>query len=150
MPRLSIAQRLALLVATVALVMTVAICLLSYFKGRAVLTDHELVDLGDETNLRMFEVREEFRYLTREVRDGAAALPRPTEARSIAAHVRTPEFDKALHGVLQRLVDHADERSRQSQWNWVTRDIYLEVYCLSETPDGATRPLRALRRSKDR
>src|SRR5262245_9771511 len=129
MPRLSIAQRLALLAAAVALVMTVAICLLSYFKGRAVLTEHELVDLGDEANLRMFEVRDEFRYLMREVRDGTAALPHPENPRATEDQVRAPQFNAALQETFQRLLDHADERGRQSQWNWVNRDIYLEAYC---------------------
>ena len=39
--------------------MTVAICLLTYFQGRAVLTEHEVVNLADECNLRMFELRED-------------------------------------------------------------------------------------------
>jgi PAS domain S-box-containing protein len=147
MPRLSIAQRLALLAATVALVMTVAICLLSYFKGRAVLTDHELVDLGDEANLRMFEVREEFRYLMREVREGTAALPRPEDPRATAEQVHSPQFKAALQATFRRLLDHAEERGRQSQWNWVDRDIYLEAYCLREDADGSTHILRGLRRA---
>ena len=71
MLKLSIAQRLAILAAGVALVMTIGICLLSFLKGRAVLTEHEVANLGDECTLRVFEIREEFRYITREVRDAA-------------------------------------------------------------------------------
>ncbi len=79
MPKFTIARRLALLVAVVALIMTIALCLLSFLKGRAVLTAHEIANLSDEGNLRMFEIREEFRFLAREVRDGAALLPKLPE-----------------------------------------------------------------------
>jgi PAS domain S-box-containing protein len=146
MPRLSIAQRLALLAASVAVLMTIAICLLSYSRGRAVLTAHELVDLGDEANLRMFEVREEFRFLMREVREATAELPRVPTDRPTTAHFHSPEFSAALPEVVGRLLEHAADRSHQSQWNWISRRVYLEVYCLTEDADGSTQRVRALRR----
>src|SRR5262245_61807231 len=119
MPKITIAQRLALLAAAVALIMTVALCLLSFLKGRAVLTAHEVANLADEGNLRMFEIREEFRYLSREVRDGASALPRVSEGRSFEEHARSPEFDRSWKQLFSRLLDHVDEHGRQSSWNWV-------------------------------
>ncbi|MFL5340408.1 MAG: HAMP domain-containing protein, partial [Gemmataceae bacterium] len=146
MPRLSIAQRLALLVAGVALVMTVAICLLSFLRGRAVLADHVTADLADKCNLRMFEVREEFRYISREVRDSAAAMPKPGDGQAPAAYVADGRFDAAWHELFARLLRWADEHGRTSPWNWVDRDIFLEAYFLAEDADGGSRVLKALRR----
>src|SRR5262245_57987272 len=107
MPRVTIAQRLALLAVAVALVMTIAICLLSFLKGRAVLTEHEVVNLADDCNLRMFELREEFRYISREVRDTAASLPKPPAGQSISEFAKTEPFRKALGGALGHLFDWA-------------------------------------------
>src|SRR5260221_13405233 len=103
MPRVTIAQRLALLAATVALLMTVAICLRPYFQGRAVLTEHEVVNLADECNLRMFELREEFRYISREVRDTAAGLPKPAAGQSLEVLAETGAFRGAMRDAIVRL-----------------------------------------------
>jgi PAS domain S-box-containing protein len=146
MPKLNIAQRLALLAAAVALIMTVALCLLSFLKGRAVLTDHEVANLADEGNLRMFEIREEFRYLSREVRDVAAQLPKLPEGQSLTEHVHAPEFDAAWQRTFTRILDRVNEHARQSPWNWVDREIVLEAYCLSIEPAGGTKRLCGLSR----
>src|ERR1051326_4757436 len=150
MPRLTIAQRLALLAAGVALIMTITICLLSFLKGRAVLTEHEIANLADEGNLRMFEIREEFRFISREVRDGAASLPKPAEGRSLAEHAAGKEFDAAWQAAFTRLIAWAQRHSARSPWSWVDRDIILEAYFLGVEPDGNSRVLKALRREDDR
>src|SRR5437763_556611 len=130
MPRITIAQRLALLVAAVALVMTIAICLLSFLKGRAVLTDHEIVDLADETSLRMFEVREEFRSISREVRDSTAVLPKPPDDRTLDQLAGGPDFEAPWHAAFARVLSWGEAHGRQSPWSWVDRDIFVEAYYL--------------------
>ena len=134
MPRLTIAQRLALLAAAVALIMTVALCLLSFLKGRAVLTAHEVANLGDEGDLRMFEIREEFRALSREVRDAAAVLPKLPEGRSLDEYAKTAEFQSAWKQAFEQVIARVDAHGRQSTWNWVDRDVALEAYCLTLKP----------------
>jgi PAS domain S-box-containing protein len=42
--------------------------------GRRILTEHEIIDLSDDSNLRVNEVREEFAYLTRDVAQDSRAL----------------------------------------------------------------------------
>src|SRR5207247_7214741 len=106
---ITIAQRLALLAVGVALVMTIAICLLSFLKGRAVLTEHEVVNLADDCNLRMFELREEFRYISREVRDTAASLPKPPAGQSLTEFATTERFKRAMDEALNRLLRWAEQ-----------------------------------------
>ncbi|OWK35613.1 response regulator [Fimbriiglobus ruber] len=42
--------------------------------GQQILTEHEIIDLSDESNLRVNEIREEFEYLTRDATREARAL----------------------------------------------------------------------------
>ena len=42
-----------------------------------------------------------------------------------------------MQTAFRRLLGRADERARQSQWNWIDRDIYLEAYGLVEESDGS-------------
>src|SRR5262245_28720937 len=114
MLKLAIAQRLALLVAGVALIMTIAICLLTFFKGRTVLIEHEVVNLGDECNLRMFEIREEFRYLGREVRDAAGSLPKPPMGKPLAESVAGAEWNAAWRAAFERLLQWARRHGERS------------------------------------
>ena len=116
MRRLTIAQRLAMLVAAVALIMTIAVCLLSFLKGRAVLTEHEVVGLADECSLRMFEVREEFRSISREVRDSTTVMPKPPEDRFLDVHVGAAGFEAPWHEAFARMLRWGEAHQRQSPW----------------------------------
>lgn len=136
MPRITIAQRLALLAVAVALVMTIAICLLSFLKGRAVLTEHEVVNLADDCNLRMFELREEFRYIAREVRDTAARLPKPPTGQPLPEFAKTEQFKDATDKALYHLLDWAERHGETSPSNWVDRDIFEEVIVLGTNSTG--------------
>ena len=48
--------------------------------GQRILTEHEIIDLSDDSNLRVTEFREEFDYLTRDVATDARAWPRRSTA----------------------------------------------------------------------
>jgi PAS domain S-box-containing protein len=146
MLKLSIAQRLAILAAGVALVMTIGICLLSFLKGRAVLTEHEVANLGDECTLRVFEIREEFRYITREVRDAAVSLPKPERDQPFAEFAREPAFDAAAQAAFQRMLAWADQHARHSPRSWIDRDSVIEAYFLRVDPEGDARLVKTLRR----
>src|SRR5262249_17749948 len=146
MPRISISQRLALLAAVVALVMTVAICLLSFLQGRAVLTEHEVVNLADECNLRMFELREEFRYISREVRDNGTGLPKPASGQVLTEFAQSPQFETALVLALGRLLRWSDAHARRSSWSWIDKDIVLEAIFLGVSSEGDSQPIRIAHR----
>src|SRR5207237_3676080 len=121
--RITIAQRLALLAVGVALVMTIAICLLSFLKGRAVLTEHEVVNLADDCNLRMFELREEFRYISREVRDTAASLPKPAAGQSLSEFAGKGPLRVAMLTAALRLTDWAAAHGQESSSSWVDAKV---------------------------
>src|SRR5262249_18528991 len=123
------------------------------WRGRGVLTEHEIVDLGDEANLRMFEVREELRHLSRLVRESANGLPKATAAdgtpRPLAEHVRLdPEFGKAWEAAFRKMIAAAGQRT-DPQWGWLDPETFLEVCCLVVHRDGNAELLRPLRRDGD-
>ena len=141
MPRITIAQRLALLAVAVALVMTIAICLLSFLKGRAVLTEHEVVNLADDCNLRMFELREEFRYISREVRDTAAALPKPSAGQPLAEFTATGPFRNAMAESIRRLAFWAGGHGHRSASSWVDFHVVHEIIYLGVNSAGESQRL---------
>ena len=52
--------------------------------GQRILTEHEIIDLSDDSNLRVTEFREEFDYLTRDVATDARALARALDGGPVA------------------------------------------------------------------
>ncbi len=68
--------------------------------GQRILTEHEIIDLSDESNLRVTEVREEFDSLTRDVAQGARALSNALNGGPVAADPKTTEA--ALAGMVGR------------------------------------------------
>src|SRR5438067_1150401 len=67
--KFSIAAKLGLLAALVSLVATGLVGWWAFEQGRRVLTQHEMVDLADETELRVYELMNDFRYLRKDVRE---------------------------------------------------------------------------------
>src|SRR5262245_41833269 len=67
--KFSIAAKLGLLAALVSLVATGLVGWWVFDQGRSVLTQHEMVDLTDETELRVYELMNDFRYLRKDVRE---------------------------------------------------------------------------------
>ncbi|MCX7699770.1 MAG: PAS domain S-box protein, partial [Gemmataceae bacterium] len=144
MLRLSIAQRLALLAAAVALIMTLVVSLLSYWKNRNVLIAHELVDLADESNLRMHELREEARFLMRETREAAGAMPRPGESESAREYLRGERFRQALIENYERIAQRCEERGRRTPSSWLDREVIAAVYALEVDGEGGSRLVQRL------
>jgi adenylate cyclase len=136
--RISIAQRLALLAAFVALVMTLAVSVLSYLQNRTVLITHELVDLADESNLRMHELREESRFLMREAREAAGAIPQPEPGMTHQAYLRSEAFRRSLVQSWERIRQRCDERGRRSPSSWLDRGVIRAIYGLAVDSEGGS------------
>lgn len=134
--RLTIAQRLALLAAAVALVMTLAVSVLSYVKNRQVLVAHELVDLADESNLRMHELREETRYLMRETRETAGDLPRLQLGQDARDYLRSEAFRRSFVEAWGRLRRRCAERGGRSPSSWLDGEVIVAAYALEVRTGG--------------
>src|SRR5262245_30397459 len=65
--------------------------------GQRILTEHEIIDLSDDSNLRVNEVREEFDYLSRDVARDARALSKALNGGPVAGDPR------ATHSALTRI-----------------------------------------------
>ena len=70
--------------------------------GQQILTEHEIIDLSDESNLRVNEIREEFDYLARDLDLVGRTVNAPGQNRAIA------DQPNDARGVLQRYSDDWD------------------------------------------
>jgi PAS domain S-box-containing protein len=137
--KFSIAAKLGLLASLVVLTMTVLVGTWALRRSRQVLTDHELVNLTDDTELRVYELVNDFRYLRRDVRELAnpraigrnSALDTPViveallDARTRGDAGLQGEKEEALRTAFRGLMERAEN------------DYYLELTCLS-LKDGRT------------
>jgi len=69
--------------------------------GRQILTEHEIIDLSDESNLRVNEIREEFDYLARDIDRVGQGVNAPGQNRVLSDR---PD----IRGALQRYSDDWD------------------------------------------
>lgn len=78
-----------------AFILVIPILLTSYrllHAGRQVLVEHEIIDLSDESNLRVNDFREDMAYLARDVKQLVAQFgDRPTAERAILDGLRLPD-----------------------------------------------------------
>ncbi len=157
--KFNIAAKFGLLAALVSLATTGIVGLWSLGQARRVLTDHELVDLTDETELRVFELMNDFRYLRKEVRELANPPSRGDESKvktadwvaDVVAAIDNPDpaLKTKADGALRLLTAEFRKLLEKDE-----NDFYLELSCVRVRPDrqGTERhpPLLAVGRHRNR
>lgn len=143
--RFPIARQLAILATTIALVMTLFLSLFFLSSGRAILIDHEVVDLGDECNLQAHEVQDDLRYLGRELRSFASQLSTQKYADGQEL-IESPEFIAAWESGFANLVSLDESKAtRDRPLGQLAGTIFLEARILKFDEDGSLVPALALR-----
>lgn len=99
--RISIAWQLTILAVLIAGAAIVILSQAVLSRGREVLLTHELVDLGDDANLRMYDLRDQIRYLQFQVRGVVNKLGEPFK--------RLDKQKKEVNAAVARSVIRSDE-----------------------------------------
>src|SRR5438034_704274 len=106
--KFNIAAKLGLLAAAVALLMTALVGGWSLRSARKVLTEREVANLTAETELRAFELVNEFRFLRKDLRDLAtppASLDEKMRPSAVFEMIKTLQTQGELAGMLLLTVD---------------------------------------------
>lgn len=147
--RFTIAQRLAILATTVALLMTLLVSEFFLRLGRDILNEHEVVDLGDECNLQMHEIQEDLRYLGRELRSFGGQLSGRKHA-AVDELVQDPEFISDWEEGFRYLAALDETKtSHDRPLGQLSGPFFLEARFLKFTETGSLAPGLALRRTGD-
>jgi PAS domain S-box-containing protein len=142
--KFNIAAKLGLLAAAVALLMTALVGSWSLRSARKVLTDREVANLTEETELCAFELVNEFRFLRKDILDLATppgSLDEKTHPFQTFEMVKTLR-DQGGAGAAQAkqyLTRRFNELLR-------LRDYYLEIACVAQEKAGTFPTLLALGR----
>jgi PAS domain S-box-containing protein len=156
--KFNIAAKLGFLAALVSLAATGILGLWSLSQSRRVLTEHELGDLTDETELRVYELMNDFRYLRKELRE-VALPPGHGESRTRTVN-QVGDLLAAIDNPTPALQSKADSSAKQliaefdKMLSKEENDYYLELCCIRVRPEqsGLKRhpPLLAVGRRRAR
>lgn len=128
--KFNIAAKLGFMAAFVSLLATAVVGYWAMEQGRDILTTHELVDLTDETELRVYELMNDFRYLRRDARDIASPQSQNGEPAKLKTQdllqdiTQYPDGDKGKNA--KKTLEKAIDDILKKPENY----YYLEMICV--------------------
>jgi PAS domain S-box-containing protein len=113
--------------------------------GQRILTEHEVIDLSDDGNLRVTEFREEFDYLTRDVATDARALAQALAGSPVTDSPQAAQaaLTRIAHG-WEKTVPHPGDRPEtvaQVRHRFFGGTL-VQLFAVTLTPDAADRSPR--------
>ena len=109
--------------------------------GQRILTEHEIIDLSDDSNLRVTEFREEFDYLTRDVATDAAELATVLDGGPVAGDPK--EAQSALTRIARGWEETVPEPGDRPASVAHVRHRFFgdpgELFAVTLTPGGANK-----------